>query len=146
MQKELAQSDLPSKRKVPNATQKYHIRGKWYFQMVFGTFLLLCKSQIELFIFSLVFSTDRLCMYHVYLWYLYSYILKDLIDGPGDLKLSSLQLQLPFSFHPGTLSKRKSGNFSQIRFQGVLGWQKVKISMPNVPLHIFIFCIPQKAH
>ena len=41
MEKELAQSDLCSKRKVPNTTQKYHICGKWYFQMVFETFLLL---------------------------------------------------------------------------------------------------------
>ena len=43
--KELAQSDLPSKRKVPNTIRKYHIRRKWYFWMVFGTFLLLGKSD-----------------------------------------------------------------------------------------------------
>ena len=36
---------LPSKRKVPNTIRKYHICRKWYFWMVFGTFLLLGKSD-----------------------------------------------------------------------------------------------------
>ena len=30
MEKELAQSDLPSKRKIPNTSWKYHKRGKWF--------------------------------------------------------------------------------------------------------------------
>ena len=48
MKKELVQSDLPSK--FPNTIQKYHIRGKWYFRMVFGTFLSLGRS-VEFFKF-----------------------------------------------------------------------------------------------
>ena len=50
MEKDLAQSDLPSNRKVQNTIQRYHIGGKWYFRMVFGTFLSLGRS-VEFFKF-----------------------------------------------------------------------------------------------
>ena len=55
MEKDLAQSDLPSKRNVPNTIQRYHIGGKWYFRMVFGTFLSLGRS-VWAFAISISFS------------------------------------------------------------------------------------------
>ena len=39
MEKELAQSDIPVKRKIQKTIQKYHISGKWYFRMGFWIFL-----------------------------------------------------------------------------------------------------------
>ena len=38
MEKELAQSDTPVKRKIPKTNQKYHISGNWYFRLVLGIF------------------------------------------------------------------------------------------------------------
>ena len=63
MEKELAQSDLPVRRKIQKTTRKCHFYEKQYFRVVFWTFLLLVKlvSPIELIIFPLVlyFSPDR---------------------------------------------------------------------------------------
>ena len=38
MEKELAQSDIPVKRKIPKSNQKHHISGKWYFRIVSDRF------------------------------------------------------------------------------------------------------------
>ena len=37
MEKELAQSDIPVKRKIQKTIRKPYISGKWYFRMVFDT-------------------------------------------------------------------------------------------------------------
>ena len=38
MEKELAESDIPVKRKIQKTIRKPHISGKWYFRMVFWIF------------------------------------------------------------------------------------------------------------
>ena len=40
MEKELAQSDIPVKRKIQKTIRKYHFHEIWYFRMVFWIFLL----------------------------------------------------------------------------------------------------------
>ena len=39
MEKELAQSDIPVKRKIQKTIRKCQISGKWHFWMVFWIFL-----------------------------------------------------------------------------------------------------------
>ena len=43
--KELAQSDLPVRRKIQKTTRIYHFPRKWYFRVVFWIFLLTGKSD-----------------------------------------------------------------------------------------------------
>ena len=43
--KELAQSDLPVRRKIQKTTRKYHFRRNWSFWVVFWIFLLTGKSD-----------------------------------------------------------------------------------------------------
>ena len=45
MEKELAQSDLPVRRKIPKTTRKCHFYEKQYFWVVFWIFLLTGKSD-----------------------------------------------------------------------------------------------------
>ena len=55
MEKELAQSDLPVRRKIQKNTQKCHFYEKQYFWVVLGIFLLTGKSDWALvFVIGLV--------------------------------------------------------------------------------------------
>ena len=60
MEKELAQSDIPVKRKIQETIRKCQISGKWHFRMVFGFFSsLVCQIELILFPLVLHFSPDR---------------------------------------------------------------------------------------
>ena len=60
MEKELAQSDIPVKRKIQKTIQKYQISEKWHFWMVFGFFSpLVCPIELILFSLVLYFTPDR---------------------------------------------------------------------------------------
>ena len=60
MEKELAQSDIPVKRKIQKTTRKYHISGKWHFGWFFSLFFsLICPIDLILFPLLLYFSPDR---------------------------------------------------------------------------------------
>ena len=60
MEKELAQSDIPVKRKIQKTIRKCHISEIWHFGWFFGFFSgLVCPIELILFLLGLHFSPDR---------------------------------------------------------------------------------------
>ena len=60
MEKELAQSDIPLKRKIQKTVQKYHFLKYGIFGWFFGFFSsLVCPIELILFSLVLYFSPDR---------------------------------------------------------------------------------------